>query len=97
MLLAHNGNQSSSQQTRHLDVRYYFVTDKITKGEIQVEHCGSSHMIGDYFTKPLLGSLFKKFQDLVLNVSAGSTSADPKECVAPGTEITKGPSKVAQG
>ena len=29
MLLAENGNQSSSQQTHHLNVRYYFVTDKI--------------------------------------------------------------------
>ena len=72
MLLAENGNQSSSQQTCHLNVRYYFVTDKIAKGEIQVEYCGSTHMIGDYFTKRLQGSLFKKFRDLVLNVSIGS-------------------------
>ena len=61
MLLAENGNQSSSQQTCHLNVRYYFVTNKITKGEIRIDHCGSSHMIADYFTKPLQGSLFKKF------------------------------------
>ena len=83
MLLAQNGNRSSSQRTQHLNVRYYLVTDKIAKGEIWVDHCGSSHMIGDYFTKPLQGSLFKKFRDLILNVSAGSTSADPKECVVP--------------
>ena len=57
------------------------MTDKIAKGEIQINHCGSSHMIADYFTKPLQGSLFKKFQDLVLNVSAGSKPTDPKECV----------------
>ena len=56
------------------------MTDKIAKGEIQINHC-ESHMIADYFTKPLQGSLFKKFQDLVLNVSAGSKPTDPKECV----------------
>ena len=83
MLLAENGNQSSSQQTPHLNVRYYFVTDKIVKGEIQIDHSGSSHIITDYFTKLLQGSLFKTFWDLVLNVSAGSPSADPKECVGP--------------
>ena len=83
MLLAQNGNQSSSQRTQHLNVRYYFVTDKIAKGEIWVDHCGSSHMIGDYFTKPLQGSLFKTFRDIILNVSAGSTSTDQKECVVP--------------
>ena len=38
MLLAQNGNLSSSQWTQHLNVRYYFVTDKIAKGEIQVDH-----------------------------------------------------------
>ena len=38
MLLAQNGNQSSSQQTQHLNVSYYFVTDKIAKGEIWVDH-----------------------------------------------------------
>ena len=83
MLLAENGNWSSSQWTHHLNVRYYFVTDKIAKGEIQIDHCGSSHMIVDYFTEPLQRSLFKTFRDLSLNVSAGSTSADPKECVGP--------------
>ena len=59
------------------------MTDKITKGEIQIDHCGSSHMIVDYFTKSLQGSLFKKIWDLMLNVSAGSTPTDPKECVGP--------------
>ena len=81
MLLAENGNRSSSQQTHHLNVRYYFVTDKIAKGEIQIDHCGSSHMIVDYFTKPLQGSLL--FRDLMLNVSGGSKPTDPKECVGP--------------
>ena len=64
------------------------MTDKIAKGEIQLKHCGSSDMIADYFTKPLQGSLFKKFQDLVLNVSAGPTPPDPKECVGPGSKIS---------
>ena len=68
MLLAENGNWLSSQRTCHLNVSYYFMTNKIAKGEIQVEHCGSSDMIADYFTKLLQGSLFKKFRDLVLNV-----------------------------
>ena len=83
MLFAENGNQSSSQCTRHLNVTYYFITDKITKGEIQINHCDSSHIIVDYFTKPLQNSIFDKFWDLMLNVSAGSKPTDPKECVGP--------------
>jgi len=34
VLLAENGKGSSSRQTQHLDVRYFFVTDKIKKGEV---------------------------------------------------------------
>ena len=54
------------------------MTDKIVKGEIQIDHCGSSHMNAHYFTKPLQGSLFKKICDLVINVSAGSKPTDPR-------------------
>ena len=45
------------------------MTTKIAKGEIQIDHCGSSQMIVNYFTNPLQGSLFKKIGDLILNVS----------------------------
>jgi len=34
ILLAENGRSSSSKQTHHLNVRYFFVTDKIKKGEV---------------------------------------------------------------
>ena len=39
-------------------------------------------MIADYFTKPLQGGLFTKFQNLIMNVAPSHTSElEPKECV----------------
>ena len=68
MLLEENGQRSSSRRTRHLNVRYYFITDRINKGELKVEHCPTQDMLADLFTKPLLGSQFKRLRALVLNI-----------------------------
>jgi hypothetical protein len=45
------------------------VTNRIANGEMTVEYCPTEEMIGDFFTKALQGSLFKKFQNLIMNVS----------------------------
>ena len=37
MLLEENGRQSVGKRSRHLNIRYFFVTDVIKKGLIQVE------------------------------------------------------------
>ena len=60
ILLAENGRSSSSKRTRHINVRYFFVTDKIKKGEVKVAFCPTTNMLRDFFTKPLQGSTFKK-------------------------------------
>jgi len=58
ILLAENGKTSSGKRTKHLDVRYFFVTDKIKKGEVKVAYCPTQEMLGDFFTKPLQGTQF---------------------------------------
>ena len=68
-----NGKASSTKRTRHINIRYFLVTDKIKRGDISsVEHCPTEEMIADYFTKPLQGSLFKKFRNAIM----GCTDAD---------------------
>ncbi len=66
MLLERNGKTSSSKRTKHINVRYYFITDRIAKGEVRVEWCPTKDMIADFMTKPLQGSLFKKFRDVIM-------------------------------
>ena len=66
-LLLEYGRASSWKQTRHIDIRYYFLLDRIQKGEITVNHCSTEEMIADYFTKLLQGWKFKKFRKLILN------------------------------
>ena len=66
MLLENNGVLSSSKQKKHINVRYYFIKDRIDKEEINVIYCPTDKMIADYFTKPLQGSLFMRFRDAIM-------------------------------
>jgi hypothetical protein len=67
ILLAKNGRGSSSKRTRHINIRYFFVANRIASKEVKVEYCPTGEMIADYFTKPLQGSLFKRFRDFIMN------------------------------
>ena len=63
-----NGKASSSKRTKHINIRYYFITDRISKNELAVKWCPTGDMIGDYMTKPNQGALFTKFRDQLMGV-----------------------------
>jgi Reverse transcriptase (RNA-dependent DNA polymerase) len=75
ILLAKNGRASSSKRTRHLNIRYYFITDRIASKELTVEYCPTEDMLADFFTKPLQEALFRKLRDLIMNLDPGYVSA----------------------
>ena len=79
ILLEQNGRASSSKCTHHINIRYYFVTDRANCGEIKLKHCPTNEMLGDYFTKPLQGGLFTKFRDRILNVQADPSTVPPED------------------
>ena len=79
ILLEQNGRASSSKRTRHINIRYYFVTDRANCGEIKLKHCPTTEMLGDYFTKPLQGGLFTKFRDRILNVQADPSTVPSED------------------
>ena len=87
--LARNGRRSSSKQTRHIEVRYYFITDHIDWDRVQVSYCPTGDMFADYFSKPLQGSLFRKFHNLILNISPKDelkVRPGEQECVGTNSE-----------
>jgi hypothetical protein len=66
ILLETNGKKSSGKQTCALNIRYFFITNQVEKGNTQIEHCGTNHMVRDFFTKPLQGKKFKRFWNDIL-------------------------------
>jgi hypothetical protein len=67
ILLEKNGKESSSKRTRHINIRYFYITDCIAKKYMNVEYCPTDDMIGDFPSKPLLGRKFKKHRSLMMN------------------------------
>jgi hypothetical protein len=83
ILLEENGRASSSKRTRHLNIRYFFVTDLVKSREVSIEYCPTGEMISDYFTKPLQGSLFRKMRNTIMNIDPDATKCwdHRSECV----------------
>ncbi len=81
MKLEQNGKESSGKRTRHFDIKIFYVTDLVSRNEVQVKHCPTDEMIGDYMTKPLVGSKFKRFRDLIMNLSGIYHQVGQQECV----------------
>jgi hypothetical protein len=69
ILLEKNGCWSSSKRTKHIDVRYFFVKDRIANGELEIEYCSTNEMLADFFTKPTQGNLFLKLRNQIMNIS----------------------------
>jgi hypothetical protein len=67
ILLEKNGRASSGKRTRHINIRYFFVADRVASNEVSIEYCPTGEMVADFFTKPLQGSPFQKFRNLIMN------------------------------
>ena len=70
ILLEKNGQQSSTKRTRHLDIRYFFVTDRVRAKQLTIEYCPTGDMWANIHTKPLQGATFAKFCSKILNLQA---------------------------
>ena len=67
--LEKNGQRSSSRRTRHIDIKYFWVKDRLQRENIEVIYCPTDSMVADFFTKPLQGAIFKKLCDIVMGRS----------------------------
>jgi hypothetical protein len=67
--LENNGKRSSSKRTRHINIRYFYITDQIKEGNVSVTYCPTLEMVSDYFTKPLQGSLFQTHRNAIMGLS----------------------------
>ena len=71
-----NGRNSCTGNSRHVNIRYFFVKDRVDKDEITIEYCPTHLMLADFFTKPLSGKLFHKFRDIIMGYKSITTLTD---------------------
>ena len=75
------------KKTKHIQVRYLFIKDWVTTGDMELKHCSTTNILADYFTKTLQGELFRIFRADLMNIPEG---ADITEVGWDGTEAEKG-------
>jgi hypothetical protein len=66
MAMAKRG-ATSSGKSRHVNIRFYFVKDRIASGEVELEYKRTTDMLADVLTKPLQGVDFRRHRDALLN------------------------------
>jgi len=87
-------NPTYHSRTKHIDVRYRYVTELVEREILKVNYCNTKDMIADIFTKPLQKDQFRKLRTMIgctslksngesANVATtkrGGTSTGPFEC-----------------
>ena len=68
ILLQEKGRKSTGKRSRALNVRYFFLTDQVKKGNLRITHCPTNDMTADYMTKPLQGKKFCKFRAEIMGL-----------------------------
>ena len=69
---------ASGSRTRHIAVRYHFIRDLVSKGELNILHVPSSKQLADVLTKPLSAPSFGPAALRLLGCTpiANATSSD---------------------
>ena len=68
--LENNGKWSNHKRTRHIDIRLFFITYKITDSTMRVEYCPT-----DYMSKPLQGEKCRELRRKLMNLGGAATSS----------------------
>jgi hypothetical protein len=69
ILLERNGKASRGKRTRHINIQYFFITDRVNIF-IKIEWCPTKEMVADFMTKPLQESHFRRLRDLIMGTTS---------------------------
>ena len=50
--LEKNGRNSCTGNSRHADIKFFWVKDQVDKKEVEIKYCPITLMLVNYFTKP---------------------------------------------
>jgi hypothetical protein len=65
MTLIENG-RGTNERSRHINIKFFFVSDRVGKGEVAIKYMPTNDMIADMLTKPLQGEKFRDMRDKIL-------------------------------
>ena len=73
-------NPEFHKRTKHIDIRYHFVREKVEDGHVVIEYCPTLNMFTDLMTKPIPAVQFQYLRNMlgvkVLNSAEASGSVE---------------------
>ena len=70
MSMEKKGRNSCMGNSIHIHIRYFFVKDRKDKRDMKVEYYPTHLMSSDFFTKPLMGEMFRKFRTVLMGYTS---------------------------
>ena len=61
-----NGKDSCTSNTKHIAIKYFWSTDRIKNGNVEVKYCPTAKMLANFMPKPVQGSLIKLFRNVIM-------------------------------
>jgi hypothetical protein len=62
-----NNGVSRSDRSRHINIRYFWLKERVDNGDVAIEYLPTDDMVADILTKPLQGNKFLYLRQLLLN------------------------------
>ena len=66
ILMEINGHNLCTGNSRHINIWYFWVKDRVDQGKIKVRYLPTHLMLADFFTKPLMGKLFETMREYIM-------------------------------
>ena len=66
ILLEENGKASAGKRMRHINIRYFLVTDRRLKGECEIGWIRREDMVADYLTKAQQGAEYRRNRNFIM-------------------------------
>jgi hypothetical protein len=67
--MVHMGRGSSGSNTKHIDIRYFFVKQFVDDHTLVIDHLAREHMLADFFASPRTGQAFRRMRNLLLGMA----------------------------
>ena len=75
MKLERDGKVSSTKRTCHVDIRFFFICNRVKAKQVGAEHTPTGEMFGNVRTKPVQGLLFQRLRNSAMGVLAEECNA----------------------
>ena len=59
-------NHVSHDKSKHIDIKFRFLKDQVSKGKIRLQHCRTEKQLADIMTKSLKSERFKELRELLV-------------------------------